>query len=625
MFLMRQPPSISGSQSTTIDTGNGGLGHTQIQTPSVSTTAAEPLTPGQSPDFRMLLTSKGEKVYIGATASLSFLQFLREKVRQCIGSTDFTDGHSNNIMFEAELEGDATMVVDEDLEESRPLIECFLEATSGILDVFSSSEVEMLWRQSCEIPAGSVSSSPSVEADLAPLYMAIAIGAQFRASSDADRHLASSYLRKVQKLAFEGMLYDTSLSMVRLFTLMAFYMMGACRRNTAAIYLGVASKAAVALGLHMTTARGGILDEEHRTRLRLWHSLRTLDTVANSILGRPGSLPLVRVDYLEGSEANQIGNGNQTVQAVATACSLLDEIIQNLGGVNKIDILQAEEALVKLRAWSRTLPVDLRRFPCHDSACATSADRQFAFGILHVSCVYYFTVILVTRPFLTVDLVGRLKPKPRYPSTHPADLVVASKVSKLSQVCLTSALYMAEICDKYASSCLLIGNFCFVKAWVFGAGLVLGFAIFAGESRSDIKHGFTRTCEVLRGLACMSPQAKHYFEILSRFSEDIGRYRQRRDLERRKVIEQYLDKILDLDVVQPLESQYSPAGQSWATTGAGRPRHAMTMSETEPFNFDALLDMSAGGPDVPWDDMSQLSAANLPDYDPFSMFFDGTE
>lgn len=34
-------------------------------------------------------------------------------------------------MFEAELEGDATMVVDEDLEESRPLIECFLEAVRG--------------------------------------------------------------------------------------------------------------------------------------------------------------------------------------------------------------------------------------------------------------------------------------------------------------------------------------------------------------------------------------------------------------------------------------------------------------------------------------------------------------
>lgn len=171
----------------------------------------------------------------------------------------------------------------------------------------------------------------------------------------------------------------------------------------------------------------------------------------------------MRVEYLEGFEINQIGNGNQTTHAVATACSLLDEIIQTLGGVNKIDILQAEDALVKLRAWSRRLPIDLRRLPCHGSSCATSADRQFAFGILHVSCLYYFTVILVTRPFLTVDLVGRLKPQLRYPSTHPADQVVASKVSKLSQVCLTSALYMGEICDKYASSGLLIGNLCFVK------------------------------------------------------------------------------------------------------------------------------------------------------------------
>lgn len=163
----------------------------------------------------------------------------------------------------------------------------------------------MLWRQSCEIPAGSVSSSPSVEADLAPLYMAIAIGAQFRASSDADRHLASSYLRKVQKLAFEGMLYDTSLSMVRLFTLMAFYMMGACRRNTAAIYLGVASKAAVALGLHMTTARGGILDEEHRTRYvghsTRVYSLTTADYGSGTAYGHSTRSPIPFSDGLEAS------------------------------------------------------------------------------------------------------------------------------------------------------------------------------------------------------------------------------------------------------------------------------------------------------------------------------------
>lgn len=118
----------------------------------------------------------------------------------------------------------------------------------------------------------------------------------------------------------------------------------------------------------------------------------------------------------------------------------------------------------------------------------------------------------------------------------------------------------------------------------------------------------------------MSPQAKHYFEILSRFSEDIGRYRQRRDTERRKVVEQYLDKILDFEAVQS-----SPAGANLAVTGPDRPRYPIATSETETFNFDALLDMSVDNPDFAWDTVSQLSVMNPADDDPFSMFFDGTE
>ena len=48
------------------------------------------------------------------------------------------------------------------------------------------------------------------------------------------------------------MLEDPCLDMVRSFLLMAFYMLGACRRNAAFMYIGVASKAAAALGLHVT-------------------------------------------------------------------------------------------------------------------------------------------------------------------------------------------------------------------------------------------------------------------------------------------------------------------------------------------------------------------------------------
>lgn len=40
------------------------------------------------------------------------------------------------------------------------------------------------------------------------------------------------------------------MDLVRVFLLMSFYMLGACRRNAAFMYLGVAARAAVALGLH---------------------------------------------------------------------------------------------------------------------------------------------------------------------------------------------------------------------------------------------------------------------------------------------------------------------------------------------------------------------------------------
>jgi Fungal specific transcription factor domain len=52
-----------------------------------------------------------------------------------------------------------------------------------------------------------------------------------------------------QRIAFEGLLCEPSIAMLQIFTLMAFYLMGACRRNAAFMYLGIACKAACSLGL----------------------------------------------------------------------------------------------------------------------------------------------------------------------------------------------------------------------------------------------------------------------------------------------------------------------------------------------------------------------------------------
>lgn len=83
----------------------------------------------------------------------------------------------------------------------------------------------------------------------AAIALVIAIGAQCESPSSANA-VGKAYFRKAQSFAFAGFLEDPSLDLVRAFLLMAFYMLGECRRNAAFMYLGIAVRAALALGLH---------------------------------------------------------------------------------------------------------------------------------------------------------------------------------------------------------------------------------------------------------------------------------------------------------------------------------------------------------------------------------------
>ena len=82
------------------------------------------------------------------------------------------------------------------------------------------------------------------------LYLVFAIGGQCRVSSPLSLNYSQRYFTRGQQIAFEGMLEDPSIRLIHSFLLMAFYLLGACRRNAAFMYLGIAARAAHALGLH---------------------------------------------------------------------------------------------------------------------------------------------------------------------------------------------------------------------------------------------------------------------------------------------------------------------------------------------------------------------------------------
>lgn len=108
--------------------------------------------------------------------------------------------------------------------------------------------------------------TPLNSLEIASLYLMVAIGAQCCGSSKEEVAQAAELFSYARKMALKRMLENPSLEMVRAFLLMAFYMFGACRRNSAFMYLGVASKAADILGLHMAAQHNYLSPQARNAR-----------------------------------------------------------------------------------------------------------------------------------------------------------------------------------------------------------------------------------------------------------------------------------------------------------------------------------------------------------------------
>lgn len=155
---------------------------------------------------------------------------------------------------------------------------------------------------------------------------------------------------------------------------------------------------------------------------------------------------------------------------IVKACSLLENIVDKLSTGNMLHIPTAEAHLEQFRRWSQSLPPVLLKFTFlpGDGASFDPVDRQLLIGNIHVSCVYYFSVILITRPFFIAYLLSRLRG--RAPDQLISDPDEASdinlknnKVSKLAQVCVSSAIYMVNMCQTAKSANFFFGNLCLLK------------------------------------------------------------------------------------------------------------------------------------------------------------------
>jgi hypothetical protein len=335
------------------------------------------------------------------------------------------------------------------------------------------------------LPAGATLQSPIRREDAAALELALAIGAQVRGLRE-ESHLANGYFCRARQIAFDDMLMGQSLSTVRLFLLLAFYTLGACHRNAASMFLGVAARAALILDLHNPESYTSLQKDECSfryylcmlksfdnrltcsVRQRIWNSTRNIDVLSSFILGRPKSLPMVR--QVETVGAEDLSCTQSAFHAIIKACGLLEDIVDTLSKDNILHVPTAEALLGQLRQWGRGLRTDTRQFTStHPGNTGLEpADRQRLMGNIHVSCVYYFAVILICRPYLIAYLTSRLRGKaPDHLISDPDEAsdvnLKNNKVSRLGQVCVSSAIYMVDMCRRAKASNFTFGNLCLLK------------------------------------------------------------------------------------------------------------------------------------------------------------------
>lgn len=155
-----------------------------------------------------------------------------------------------------------------------------------------------------------------------------------------------------------------------------------------------------------------------------------------------------------------------TLNASFGACSLIAEISQSLDSENLVELTVAERFLQRLQEWSSRLPSNIRQFTKSTDPPLTLQEQEQILGNITVSCVYYFAVIVVTRPFLISHLMEHL-PGGGGAAAEGVEGMPTSKdnsdVVDLAQACIDSAIYMAQMCHEALQSGLLLNQMCILK------------------------------------------------------------------------------------------------------------------------------------------------------------------
>lgn len=475
---------------------------------------------------RLLRDGRGKFMYIGDSASLSFLQSIRRLVASSLGECEFTTDpmrHSivETISHQPSEASPGTAGLNINNDKAYNLAYGFLTATSGLIDLFVDTLIPDLdaW----------ISNPSREEEAVGPLYYhVLAIGAQV----EGDQDLAERCFAHGRRLAYLSNIDSPSVLTVQIFILMPIYLLGACRRNAAYMSFGIACRGAIALGMHKSNTHSLFEDTELKARIRTWRGVRALDMFFSGTLGRPPATSDLASDSILENDCSHFHATDKISQKVLVLCGITERILLDVWEKKAASTRLADAISRRYRDWTADLPPELQ---LHNSANnEVTRDLRDLLTASHIITSYHCSIILLTRPFLTHQIVKDMN-KRHHDAKSPAssvDVRETSTMKTFADACVDSALRNISIAHSLISYAALPKRLPVILDAVCNSSLVLGAAAFADQDKNfPLLDGLDQGLQVLNHFAPQDPHAHRYAEVITYLYKAVKMYTYNRNQE----------------------------------------------------------------------------------------------
>ncbi|RKU40062.1 hypothetical protein DL546_000525 [Coniochaeta pulveracea] len=501
---------------------------------------------------RMLKDPAGRSLYVGESATLSYLQLIRRCVQLAAGTSPFTDDPASHQLLEVRVALPPDTRLPHHLlppsETGRVLADAFFTNTMGLIDVFDKKWFEGSM-ETCYTDPLRVDTCT-----ICLLYLVFAIGLVLanpapnteeatiidRMRSDTSTEWAEMFYRSAKLLGdpvsgFE----DSDLWSIQALILMSVYMLTISKRNAAYAYYGMAIRSAFSLGIHRKESLRAVPVQQQELRRRLWKTLFVLDRFLSASLGRPTAISeddcseelLYQADATSHQAKDAPGPAVQVVhaeglKAVVRSSQSIGIILKKVYSKRKISTALAQELTQRSRQLSGKLHSEL-----HWKKADSHLIPGHGIAILHANLFQIHSTLLLTRPFF-LYLIHKTQAAQRSGETTSSSSYNRTKLGKFAQACVQASYNTVFLVERAFRDNFLSPRNPFVLYFLFAASLIVlsneFFGLFAVQSPNQTyETTIENAIRIMKHCAETDPQAKRLLYILNAFRDVVSEHAQR--------------------------------------------------------------------------------------------------